>query len=177
MNNLVFGNGGKGIQVYGQPTACIIMNNTSVKNEDGFVFGDDASLGGSFANSVIANNIAYDNNRYGIYECGGCATSATSNNYTNNLSYLNGVRDPNGSNWANIASGHKNDVTGDPQFVNYTGSATGDYHLKSTSPAIDAGTNSGAPSYDLDNGARPQGASTDIGAYEWNATPGLWPMF
>ena len=50
----------------------------------------------------------------------------------------------------------------DPRFVNPT---TGDYHLATGSPAIDAGTNAGVTT-DLDGVTRPQGSGHDIGAYE-----------
>ena len=43
-----------------------------------------------------------------------------------------------------------NPVASNPQFVNYTGDQTGNYHLQSTSPAIDAGTTVGAPRTDFD---------------------------
>jgi hypothetical protein len=48
----------------------------------------------------------------------------------------------------------------------------GDYHLRSTSPCINAGTN-GAPSlpaFDLDGYARTNGTSVDLGCYEFNNT-------
>lgn len=41
-----------------------------------------------------------------------------------------------------------------------------DYHLKSGSPAIDAGNAADAPSTDLEGSPRPVGADPDIGAYE-----------
>lgn len=41
------------------------------------------------------------------------------------------------------------------------------YHLKAGSPAIDAGIDTDAPEYDLDNMPRPQYAITDVGAYEY----------
>ena len=41
-----------------------------------------------------------------------------------------------------------------------------DFHLSQSSPAVDAGTSAGAPSFDLDGNARPVGAGFDIGAYE-----------
>jgi hypothetical protein len=50
-------------------------------------------------------------------------------------------------------------------FVNPSGN---DYHLKSGSPAIDAGTPTHAPSTDIKGTARPQGAGYDMGAYEHN---------
>lgn len=54
-------------------------------------------------------------------------------------------------------------------FVNPSG-GTGDYHLKSTSPAIDAGSSLLAPSIDKDGISRPQGAGFDLGCYENTGT-------
>ena len=51
-------------------------------------------------------------------------------------------------------------------FVNPSGY---DYHLLSTSPAIDAGTSTDAPSTDLGGNPRPSGKGYDIGAYEYQA--------
>jgi parallel beta-helix repeat protein len=55
-----------------------------------------------------------------------------------------------------------NPVHGSPQFVN---PGIGDYHLASTSPAIDAGADVGVRN-DIDGGSRPQGNGYDLGAYE-----------
>jgi hypothetical protein len=44
-----------------------------------------------------------------------------------------------------------------------------DVHLQAGSPAINAGTASGAPTVDIDNGLRE--SSPDIGAYEFGAAP------
>ena len=57
-------------------------------------------------------------------------------------------------------------IFADPQFVNATG---GDYHLKDTSPCIDAGDNGSVPSgvdKDLDGNPRIANGTVDIGAYE-----------
>ncbi len=45
---------------------------------------------------------------------------------------------------------------------------TGNYHLKSTSPAIDAGSGDSAPNIDRDGVVRPQGSGWDLGAYEYS---------
>jgi parallel beta-helix repeat protein len=45
-----------------------------------------------------------------------------------------------------------------------------DYHLLATSPAIDKGTSTDAPTTDLDGNSRPYGKGYDIGCYEWHGT-------
>jgi predicted outer membrane repeat protein len=70
-------------------------------------------------------------------------------------------------------TGNKN---ADPLFVDV---ATDDLHLSAGSPAIDAATNTGAPLADLDGNLRPLDgdgdgtATTDMGAYEHAAMPGI----
>jgi len=59
-----------------------------------------------------------------------------------------------------------NCIFADPQFVD---AANGDYHLKNTSPCIDAGNNSYVPAgitTDLDGNPRIVNGTVDIGAYE-----------
>lgn len=56
-----------------------------------------------------------------------------------------------------------NAVTGNPLFRSI---ANADFRLQATSPAISAGTSTGAPSIDFDLKARPQGGQVDIGAFE-----------
>lgn len=59
----------------------------------------------------------------------------------------------------------------DPQYVSAI-----DYHLQTTSPAIDVGAgpdvNTVVPDHDRDGRARPVGAGYDLGAYEFAATQG-----
>lgn len=55
-------------------------------------------------------------------------------------------------------------VTGNPLFVN---PAAGDFHIRVGSPAIDAGSATGAPRTDFDGRTRPRGSGFDIGAFEF----------
>ncbi len=48
--------------------------------------------------------------------------------------------------------------------------ATFDLHLMAGSPAVDNGTNAGAPVDDFEGNTRPQGAEYDRGAYEFSST-------
>lgn len=71
-------------------------------------------------------------------------------------------------------SGSAGNISSDPLLVN---SASGDYHLQSSSPAIDAGSSVDAPTVDFDGMSRPidgdgtDGAAFDIGAFEAAAPP------
>ena len=66
-----------------------------------------------------------------------------------------------------------NNTNSDPLFVDAT---NGDYRLSNYSPAIGAGTSTGAPSTDINGTARPSpsGSNPDMGAYE-NARPSQRP--
>lgn len=55
-------------------------------------------------------------------------------------------------------------IASDPLFMNAAG---GDFGLQALSPCIDTGTSTGAPAADILGVTRPQGASVDIGAYEY----------
>lgn len=63
-------------------------------------------------------------------------------------------------------------LVGDPRFVN---ASQADFHLQSTSPAIDAGINAEI-SVDFDHILRPQGSGYDIGAYEYVSAPTPAPL-
>jgi hypothetical protein len=60
----------------------------------------------------------------------------------------------------------KGNLVGDPFFVLSAWGKQGNYHLQSSSPAIDSGTTDGAPANDLEGNPRPSGEGIDLGAYE-----------
>ncbi len=72
---------------------------------------------------------------------------------------------------SNIASLGEGNLSGDPLFVRPAWGEEGDYHLREGSPAIDAGTSTGAPTRDLENYARDP--RPDIGAYEFISPGGV----
>ncbi|NBD34649.1 MAG: hypothetical protein GVY30_01465, partial [Chloroflexi bacterium] len=124
--------------------------------------GDPAlNGGGRFMNVTVADND------------GGVAYNP---HVTSTLRVINSVLYHNGyaiSGWGEAISVTYSDIEGGwpgegnleaaPRFID---PANHDYHLQAMSPLIDAGTASGAPSYDLDGTMRPQNSGFDIGAYE-----------
>jgi hypothetical protein len=78
--------------------------------------------------------------------------------------------------WSGAGTGN---IDADPRFVD---PADGDYRLGPGSPAIDAGTNAGAPDHDLDGNPRPVDgdrdgtATTDMGAYEFISAKVFLPV-
>jgi hypothetical protein len=83
------------------------------------------------------------------------------------LSVFNGTA---GVSYSIVQGGYSGEgnLNADPFFV---GAATGNLRLQACSPAIDAGTSSGAPSNDFDGNPRPFGAGIDMGAYEYSGAP------
>ncbi|MCC5643848.1 choice-of-anchor D domain-containing protein [Nostoc sp. CHAB 5824] len=155
-NNLIYNNGGAGIQIFKGENPVDIVNNTTYQNSQ------ELSTGEIFINS--AKNVRVSNNI--MYAKDGESTSSIVNSSNisvdNNLAY-NGVFKGTGS--GNI-------LNKDPLFVN---AANGDFRLKSGSPAIDAGSNafnSVTKNTPLD-GNGDGNVLIDIGAYEaaTNKTP------
>ncbi len=125
-------------------------------------------------NCVIANNIisgtSYDLlcfQELRSYEISGRLT------LTKNLYYRFGDtghnlwKDGADKSWGSSA------VTSDPKFVSRTDL---NLHLQSSSPAINVGSSTYAPSSDFDGIVRPQGTADDIGAYEYGSSPANNPV-
>ena len=188
MNNILYHNEAWGVNCWHAATQLIITNNTIFANGaynasvgsywGGGISYTNANSGstGPFDYSVIANNIIFGNGGRALKEWPDGYSVGPHNIVSNNLMFNNAA--PASFIQGNLGSrSDVNRVNADPQFINYQPTLTftaGNYHLKSTSPAINAGTSTDAPSNDFDNGARPVG-KFDIGAYEYGAAPGVWP--
>ncbi|WP_427160685.1 right-handed parallel beta-helix repeat-containing protein [Aliinostoc sp. HNIBRCY26] len=167
-NNVIYGNGiqgvngGAGIKIDRNVSNVQVFHNTIAKNVQAFIVVDAYSYtsgyqpyqiqlqnnifaDSSYRNGYISNaqNIVLKNNLYtdkfpNFYDNGGGVQS---------LSSLNNIK---------VASAG---------FINLTGN---DFHLSSTSPAINVGSKDGISyiQFDKDGKARIQSISVDIGAYE-----------
>ncbi|MDG6999282.1 MAG: hypothetical protein JRN15_09225, partial [Nitrososphaerota archaeon] len=150
-----------GIQVYssiaGGSNYNIVANNTIFASYGGIVIGG-ADIGRgrpTVDHNTIINNIVYEITSYGFHVSG---IFGSHNITSNNLTFKDGA------NYSRTYTNHTNDIVSDPLFVNYTGSAIGDYHLQPGSPAIGAGAAELAPTLDFEFNLRRQMPS--LGAYE-----------
>ncbi len=150
-NNMVSGAAAVGIIQSQGATGSSIVNNTLFRSKIGIWIGSSAA-GGS-QNNVVANNIVHDHLTYGIIEGGAVGAN---NRYVNNLVYASGTA-------IQAAGAVSGTVAANPLFVNYQASGGGNYHLQSTSPALNKGAASYAPATNFDGNVRD--ASPDIGAY------------
>lgn len=118
----------------------LVMRNNIISNSQGLIW-----IAPEVTDYTIENNLFYRyNSEEQIYAGGSNRTTSQLNSLTN----------------------CRNNISSDPQFTSPAWGSTGDYHLSSGSPAINAGTSTGAPSIDLAGSTRPASTQVDIGAYE-----------
>jgi hypothetical protein len=163
-NNVVYASS-TGINMGHDVHNTIVMNNTVFNNTGyGVRFGgcqEGYNTGCPTYGIQVHNNIIYGN-RGGI--TAPIASEDVGNNISTNLVYANSTNFDVASN-GSAGKTKTGMITVDPQFVGYIASGGGNYHLKSTSPAIGKGLVANAPAYDIDGKAR--GAAIDMGAYEF----------
>ncbi len=143
VNNLIGWNNGSGI--YNSNSSPTITNNSIAFN-----YGGSGVAVFSSSSPQITNNIIISNGLFGIHADGSSSPTNTYNDVWVNV---------NGDYYS--TSGGTGSIAKDPRFVSVL-----DAHLMCSSPAINAGNNTGAPSVDYDNNPRPVGGTVDMGAYE-----------
>ncbi len=178
-NNVIADNGWFGILKEGNSAASVITNNTIVNNrDDGIRIFDDRV-------TTITNNIMSGHRNFGIDVRSANNPSAERPLVAFNLFFNNrdgnfsDIDSPLGSNATlntaveiNSLAENSDNIVVDPQFVN---PSLGDFRLAAGSPAIDAGTNTGAPATDFAGNSRPIDgdgddlAIVDMGAFERGA--------
>ncbi|MEK9150015.1 MAG: right-handed parallel beta-helix repeat-containing protein, partial [Candidatus Desantisbacteria bacterium] len=162
-NNIIYNNKLVGINITPNGTATNppmqnlkIINNTIYNNGTGTWGGGIAAGNPNITGLVIRNNVVSQNLIFQI------AIEGTVTNLSVDHNLIDGYRE-----YIDEIYG-SDSVTGDPKFVD---TSTLNFHLQASSPAIDKGTSTDAPSTDFDANPRPQDAGYDIGAYEFQGTP------
>lgn len=164
-NNIVHRVGLAGVHLWHDANRVNISNNTIFNTPKAIIVGTGQRYNlptkGDYIN--VYNNILVDNG-YGYIEESDGSGNGANNYYVNNIHFRNKINEA-------VNSYNKPHISGtrvaDPMFVNYQISGTGDYSLKSGSPAIDEGAATYTPAFDFAGTARPRGAADDIGAYEF----------
>src|SRR5579871_5984797 len=161
INNIFYNmNRGWSLQLADGAKNYLVANNT-------FAFGNANGEAGQImfwgGNSGITmrNNVFYKPNGSALNQY---AATISGSVFDHDLTY--GVSSIMSGSTAGITIG-TNQIGPDPVFVN---PSSYDFHTQSGSPAIDAGMNLSAVPVDVVGTTRPQGASADIGAYEYVST-------
>lgn len=179
-NNLLLGNHAGGITLYridggGPSTGNLVVNNTVVMAADGR-WG--IALHDGAADTTLRNNIVLSRHAWR----GSLDVEVASGSHQGLVSDHNVLMDrittDGGSTVIDLATWQASygqdaqsflateaELFADPTLPG------GDYHLKEGSPAVDAGTATGAPADDLDGDPRPAGGGVDIGADEFFVPP------
>ena len=163
-NNIAYNNGTCGISIssnggplYQHPMNDIkIINNTFYNNGKGTWGGGVYVENQDVQSAVIRNNICSRNLSFQISNEAGLTGKGLTVDHNLIDGYRGDTDEIRGTDYAE----------GDPLFLSASGS---DFHLQGSSPAIDKGFSTDAPSDDYDGNARPYGSGYDIGAYEYGA--------
>ncbi len=153
-NNVAYGNFA-GFCTLNRTSNAHMYNNIAYENDNyGIYVGKNTNNG-----SRIENNTLYNNGVYGVFVGDGAINA----NVRNNISRSHSI------NFGLTGSSSSNNLTANPLFVNAGGK---NFHLQSGSPAIDTGLTISGIGTDFDGISRPQGSNFDIGAYEFQGGSG-----
>lgn len=151
----------------------LIANNTVVDNDTSALKWD----AGPHQNTTVRNNVFAAQQGHGLLMLQ--ANSTTGITLDHNLWYLPGIANPflwgstvyDHAGWT-AATGHgTGDVTLDPLLAGDWALPVANLRLSESSPAVDAGEPIAEVPHDFDGGARPVGATHDLGAFEYGSSP------
>jgi parallel beta-helix repeat protein len=174
-NNIIYNEHSSGISLYqidggDSSKNNLVVNNTVLVASDGR-WGLNVSDGST--GNTVRNNIFYS---YHSYRGSLSVSSDSLAGFTSDYNVVMDRFTTDGgdsvltlANWRSATGQdmHSFVATADQLFMN---AASGDLHLSSLSPAIDAGTSQFAPAVDFEGTARPSGNGYDIGADEFGTS-------
>ncbi|MGI6461968.1 MAG: PhoPQ-activated protein PqaA family protein [Candidatus Hydrogenedentales bacterium] len=163
-----WGGGGIGCVDASSPAIvnCILARNTTTAQTGGLSAG--SLVWGGDCDPVCINTIFFENDDIAVFE-GTTDSDVTLKHCLFFGNTAGDVWDENSTLYTGAAlinahvAGASLCVSGNPEFID---ADNGDFRVKPSSPAVDAGTADGAPDAAADGTPRPQGSATDIGPYE-----------
>jgi parallel beta-helix repeat protein len=168
-NNLLYDNHASGISLYridaaAGATGNLVVNNTIINASDGRWC---VNITGGSTGNTLRNNILYNHHSFrGAITIDASSLAGFSSDYNAVISRFStngGSTVMNLASWQALGYDTNSFVSTPAALFVAPGS---DFHLSPGSPAIDAGTSSGAPARDIEGNPRPVGGGYDIGAYE-----------
>jgi hypothetical protein len=174
-NNLLYDNHASGISLYRIDAAAGAKNNVVVNNTIRMASDGRWAVNiknGSTGNTVSNNILLHDGPRGAINIVPDSLSGFVSdhNAVTDRFSKNDGESFLTLAQWQAATGQDGNSFVAAPTAL-FADAAANDYHLSTTSPAIDAGSSLNAPVVDIEGNARPAGSAYDIGAYEFGASP------
>jgi len=154
-NNITYGNTNSGITVasWGEPVSSHPMQDITIVNNTFYGNGSSTWGVGICVENPDADNVTIRNNVISENVFGQILVEEVGSGLQVDYNLFYGTGDSYGTNY----------ITDDPELVDPD---NGDFHLQSSSPAVDAGSSTEAPAFDFEGITRPQGAGYDMGAYE-----------
>lgn len=172
-NNIIFNNAQHGIDISTSSLNNTLYNNTLYHNGSAGINVESTSTGNVIKNNIMANNLGY---QLAIFDSG--STTGLVSNYnsfyftdttTSAIRYVSNFYSLGSfATYQSVSGQDANSFTSNPSFLNGSGSysVVGDFKLLPTSPLINTGASVGITA-DYAGASVPQGASSDIGAYEF----------
>jgi hypothetical protein len=174
-NNLIYDTHASGISLYridggGGSSNNVVVNNTVIVAANGRWA---MNIQNGSTGNTLRNNVFYGYHSFrGSIDISADSLAGFTSDYNvlmNRMTTNGGTTVQTLAQWQAAGfDAHSLVATPSQLFVNAAGF---DFHLSATSPAVDAGTASLAPSVDLEGNVRPSGAAHDIGAYERGGAP------
>ncbi len=174
-NNLLYNNHASGISLFQIDGAAGSKNNVVVNNT--IVMASNArwalNIQNASTGNAVYNNLLFNNNTaHGSIDI---SSDSLPGFTSDDNAVANRFTADGGNTYLTLAQWqaqtgqdqHSFVATPTAAFANPTNN---DYHLSATSPAIDTGTATDAPSTDLDGNPRPSGRTYDVGAYEYQGS-------
>ena len=168
-NNLLYNNHAGGLVLYMfngavPSTDNLVENNTIAMPTDGRWA---VNIGTASVRNTLLNNIIVTASTYrGAIEISNDSLPGLKSDYNavSNLFTIDDAARPNLAQWQATTGQDLHSFVSTPASL-FLNSAANDYHLATTSPAIDTGTSITASGTDLEGKPRPSGHGYDIGAY------------